>query len=220
MSVMPQRHHDQPRPSINRPRIRDVIGLNPLMRLLVLRLGESRQLRSHRWDRQAGRGVSPRGLRGFLRHLVISPPVHAAGGGYPRSVNTGTYAAWGAAGGLAVELLDFYAAIRHVRNWPWTSSKEPRPLPYAASVLIRLAIGAVLAAAAGSSGQLSSPFGALGIGIGAPLVIEKLARNVPVQQAPDQPATPPPGALPSQPVRPDSSYATPSHSEDSGGERS
>jgi hypothetical protein len=49
------------------------------------------------------------------------------------------------------------------------------------SVVIRVGVGAALAAAAASGKQVAGAFGAFGLGVAAPLVIEKLARAVPVR---------------------------------------
>ncbi|WP_141578552.1 hypothetical protein [Actinomadura sp. WMMA1423] len=89
---------------------------------------------------------------------------------------------WGMAGGGCVEALELYAQIhRSRRRWSWR-----RPIPqgltaFAVSVLIRLAVGAAVAAALAASGQVSGPLAAFGLGVAAPLVIEKLARLVPLQ---------------------------------------
>ncbi|SEU47112.1 hypothetical protein [Nonomuraea wenchangensis] len=83
---------------------------------------------------------------------------------------------WGLAGGLCVEALELHARIRRARKWSWR-----RPIPqgraaYWTSVAIRAGVGAVLAAAAAASGQVTGAFGALGLGVAAPLVVEKFAR--------------------------------------------
>lgn len=98
---------------------------------------------------------------------------------------------WGLFGGFAVEGLEFAAAIRRVGGWPWLQPGEPGPFPLAVSVLIRLAIGAGLATAAGSTGQVSGPFGALAVGVAAPLLIEQLARQVPLTMPPSLATVPP-----------------------------
>lgn len=85
---------------------------------------------------------------------------------------------WGLAGGLCVEALELHASIRSTPNWNW---REPIPQGLAAyliSVGIRVGVGAVLAAAMAGSGQVSSPFAAFALGVGAPLILEKLARTV------------------------------------------
>ena len=90
---------------------------------------------------------------------------------------------WGLFGGFAVEGLEFSAAIRRVGTWPWRLPGEVGLVPLIVSIVIRLAVGAGLAAAAGSAGQVSGPFGALAVGVGAPLLIEQLARQVPLTVA-------------------------------------
>jgi hypothetical protein len=93
------------------------------------------------------------------------------------------FAAWGLFGGFAVEGLEFAAAIRRSGRWPWRNRGEPGPLPLLASVIIRLSVGAGLAAAAGVANQVSGPFGALAVGVAAPLLVEQLARQVPLTSA-------------------------------------
>jgi hypothetical protein len=90
------------------------------------------------------------------------------------------YGLWGLFGGFAVDGLEFVGAIRRVGGWPWRLPGEPGPLPFTVSVLIRLVIGAGLAAAAGSTGQVGGPFGAVAVGVAAPLLIEQFARQVPL----------------------------------------
>lgn len=97
------------------------------------------------------------------------------------------FAAWGLFGGFAVEGLEFAAAIRRSGRWPWRNRGEPGPLPFLASVLIRLSVGAGLAAAAGAANQVSGPFGALAVGVAAPLLVEQLARQVPLTSSSPQP---------------------------------
>ena len=60
-----------------------------------------------------------------------------------------------------------------------------RPIPqgltaYVVSVVIRVGVGASLAAAATGSGQVSGSLAAFGLGVAAPLVLEKLAQTVPL----------------------------------------
>ncbi|MEV4299396.1 hypothetical protein [Microbispora rosea] len=88
------------------------------------------------------------------------------------------YLLWGLFGGFAVEGLEFAAAIRRSGKWPWKRKSQITPL--AASVAIRLAVGSGLAAAAGSAQQISGPFGALAMGVAAPLIIEQLASQITV----------------------------------------
>lgn len=90
------------------------------------------------------------------------------------------YAVWGAFGGFAVEGLEFAAAIRRTGTWPWRLRGEPGPVALTVSVIIRLAVGAVLAVACGTTGQISGPFGALAVGIAAPVLVERIARHASV----------------------------------------
>jgi hypothetical protein len=97
---------------------------------------------------------------------------------YGQFMNQWVAAGWGLAGGLCVEALLLYSRIRSDLLWSWR-----RPIPqglaaYLISVVARVAVGAGLAAAAAGSGQVSGPLAAFGLGVGAPLVVEKLARAV------------------------------------------
>ena len=103
--------------------------------------------------------------------------------GYGRRMTGLEYAAWGLFGGFAVEGLEFAAAIRRTGKWPWRKRGEPGPLPLLTSIVIRLAVGAGLAAAAGEASQVSGPFGALAVGVAAPLLVEQLARQIPLSPA-------------------------------------
>ncbi|MDN3353625.1 hypothetical protein [Actinomadura sp. DC4] len=90
-------------------------------------------------------------------------------------------ALWGLAGGVCMEALDLYRQIRDTPGWNWRKP-IPQGLPaYVISILIRVAIGGILAAA--GSGQLTGPLAALGLGVSAPAVLEKLARNVPLKDS-------------------------------------
>jgi hypothetical protein len=51
--------------------------------------------------------------------------------------------------------------------------------PFLLAVAIRLGVGAGLAAAAGSSGQVAGAFGAVAVGVAAPLIVEKLYQQIP-----------------------------------------
>jgi hypothetical protein len=84
------------------------------------------------------------------------------------------YAMWGLFGGFCVEGLEFVGAVRRTGDWPWRRDGEPSALPLMVSVIIRLAISTGLAAAAGSTHQVSGPFGAVGVGVAAPLLVEQL----------------------------------------------
>ncbi|MGW5259656.1 hypothetical protein ACWEQG_01695 [Microbispora sp. NPDC004025] len=83
---------------------------------------------------------------------------------------------WGLAGGVCVESLELYARIKRVRKWSWRKPIPQGLAAYLTSVAIRAGVGALLAAAAASSGQISGEFAALALGVAAPLVVEKLSR--------------------------------------------
>ncbi|GAB3481368.1 hypothetical protein [Amycolatopsis cihanbeyliensis] len=93
-------------------------------------------------------------------------------------------AVWGLFGGFAVEGLEFAGAIRRTGGWPWRQPNEPGPLPLAVSVIIRLAVGAGLAVAIGATGHISGALGAVAVGVAAPLIIEQVARQVPLAGEP------------------------------------
>lgn len=93
------------------------------------------------------------------------------------------YALWGLFGGFAIEGLEFSAAIRRTGSWPWKQEGEPSCAMLLVSVIIRLGIGAGLAVAAGLTGQISGPLGAVAIGVAAPLFIEQLAGQVTVNSS-------------------------------------
>ena len=72
-----------------------------------------------------------------------------------------------------------------------------RPIPqglaaYLISVVVRVGAGAGVAAAAAGSGQVAGTLAAFGLGVAAPLVVEKLAQVVPLtgrlKDTPEPPA--------------------------------
>lgn len=86
------------------------------------------------------------------------------------------YALWGAFGGLAVEAIQFYGAIHRLNDWPWRTKGEPPPLVLAVSVVIRVGVGLGLACAAGLTGQISGPIGAIAVGVAAPFLVEQMTK--------------------------------------------
>lgn len=95
-------------------------------------------------------------------------------------MNVWVATSWGVLGGLCVEALWLYSRIRSDLLWSWR-----RPIPqgltaYLISLVARVGVGAGVAAAAAGSGQVSGPLAAFGLGVGAPLVVEKLAQTVPL----------------------------------------
>ncbi|MER6515104.1 hypothetical protein ABT158_50470 [Nonomuraea sp. NPDC001636] len=92
------------------------------------------------------------------------------------------FALWGLGGGLAIEALDFIKAVRRVgHGWPWRYPYGPGGGPYLVSVLGRAAASAVVAGAAGASVNGMTPLIAVGLGAAAPLILEKLSQQIPVQ---------------------------------------
>lgn len=93
--------------------------------------------------------------------------------------------AWGLAGGLCVEALELYAHIRRVQKWSWRRPIKQGMAAFLVTLVIRGGLGSVLAAAAAASGQISGAFGALALGVAAPLILEKLAKQIPLTNSPD-----------------------------------
>lgn len=101
-------------------------------------------------------------------------------------MNVWIAAAWGGGGGLIVELLEWYRALRRAGGMPWKKDPdhEPHPPALILAAVIRAGIGAVIAAAMAASGQISGALGGLTAGIAAPLVIDQLGQTG-LQGAPD-----------------------------------
>jgi hypothetical protein len=99
---------------------------------------------------------------------------------YGCTMDVGVATGWGVVGGACVEALWLYSRIRSDLLWSWR-----RPIPqgltaYIISFVARIGVAAGVAAAAAGSGQVSGPLAAFGLGVGAPLVVEKLSRAIPV----------------------------------------
>jgi hypothetical protein len=89
-------------------------------------------------------------------------------------------AGWGLAGGMCVEALWLHSHIRSAARWSWRKPIPQGLTAYVISVVTRVGAGAVVAAAAAGSNQASGTLAAFGIGVAAPLVVQKLARGVPL----------------------------------------
>jgi hypothetical protein len=91
-------------------------------------------------------------------------------------------ALWGVGGGFAVEGLDLYGAVRRHGCWPWRARgpREVGAVGYFVAELVRLVIGSVLASALAESSQITTAFGALAVGVAAPLIVERLTRAIPL----------------------------------------
>jgi hypothetical protein len=96
-------------------------------------------------------------------------------------LSAGAGAAWGLAGGLSVELLWLHTQIRKAKgHWSWRLPIPQGLAAYVISVVARVGVGGLVAAAAAGSGRVSSALVAFGLGVGAPLAVEKLAQAVPL----------------------------------------
>ena len=96
-------------------------------------------------------------------------------------------ALWALTGGLCVEALALHSQIRKNSRWSWRRPISQGLTAYLLSVILRGMVGAGLAAAAAGSHQVSGAFAAFGIGVAAPLIMEKLASQVPLTGTlPDQ----------------------------------
>jgi hypothetical protein len=92
---------------------------------------------------------------------------------------TGDVAAvWGGLGALGVESLEFVAVTRNSGRWPWLDPGGTERLPLAVCIVVRVAVGAIVAGALGAAAQVSGQFGALTAGIGGPMLIQQTARQV------------------------------------------
>jgi hypothetical protein len=94
-------------------------------------------------------------------------------------VNTWSAFAWGACGGLIVEALELYRAVRRAKGLPWKKDPEHEPGPSAVILmgLLRTLIGAVVALAMARANQISGALGGLGAGAAAPLIIDQLGQS-------------------------------------------
>lgn len=111
------------------------------------------------------------------------------------------YALFGLLGGFLVEAVELRRAIQKTKGWPWRDPDEPSFGPWLTAILLRLAASAGLAFGFGAGGQISGALGALTAGIAAPLVIEKLATQLPgAMPQPDPAATPAASDAPPVPV--------------------
>lgn len=104
------------------------------------------------------------------------------GQGYRWRVTWIEAALWGLFGGFAVEGLDLYGAVRRRGCWPWQvrGPREVGAAGYFVAEVFRLVIGSGLAWALAVSQQVTTPIGALAVGIAAPLIVERLTRTIPL----------------------------------------
>jgi hypothetical protein len=94
-------------------------------------------------------------------------------------VNAWLGCSWGAIGGLVVELLELYRAVRRCGGLPWKKDpdNEPHPPALALAAVTRMSIGAAIAGAMTFGHQISGAFGGLTAGVTAPLVIDQIGQR-------------------------------------------
>jgi len=89
-------------------------------------------------------------------------------------------AIWGLAGGMSFEGLELYARIRRVPGWTWRKPIPQGLVAYCLSVMIRAGFSIGVAVAGDASGEVVGGLAMFALGVAAPLVIEKLARGIPI----------------------------------------
>jgi hypothetical protein len=109
-------------------------------------------------------------------------------------------ALWGLLGGALIEIFDLYTEIRRRHALPWQgqgrgrgSNRRPRGQPsafiYTLASTLRLMMSCGVTAVAGASSMISAAWVAVATGISAPLILERLAKQVPLD-------APPPDVIP------------------------
>jgi hypothetical protein len=83
-----------------------------------------------------------------------------------------------------VEGLDLYRAIHRVGGFPVGRPGEVSLGAYLFAFVLRVEVGAGLAAAFGASSQIAGPLGALAVGVAAPKIVEQIVRQGVDQQVP------------------------------------
>ncbi|MEV4319934.1 hypothetical protein [Actinocrispum sp. NPDC049592] len=85
---------------------------------------------------------------------------------------------WGAFGGFGVEASHLLIAYQRANTLPWKIPGEPGLGAIVFSVVLRVLLGAGLAAAAGMSEQVSGPMGAIAVGVCAPVIINQIGARM------------------------------------------
>lgn len=89
-------------------------------------------------------------------------------------------AVFGLTGGLCVEALELCAHVRRSPNWTWRRPIDQGMTAFTIAVLLRVAVGAVLAATLAGGHQVSGPLAALAVGAASSVVVARLAQAVPL----------------------------------------
>jgi len=90
----------------------------------------------------------------------------------------------GLTGGLCVEALELCAHIRRTPRWDWRRPIDQGMTAFAIAVTLRVAVGALVAAALAGGHQVSGPLAALALGAASSVVVARLARAVPLTGEP------------------------------------
>jgi hypothetical protein len=94
---------------------------------------------------------------------------------------------WGLTGGLCVEALELYAHICRAPKWDWRCPIDQGMAAFVVAVMLRVSVGAALAAAFAGSHQVSGPLAAYTLGVAAPVVVERLAKAIPLTSGAPKP---------------------------------
>jgi hypothetical protein len=92
-------------------------------------------------------------------------------------MSAATFAMWGLAGGVLVELLELASLVRTHKTFPWLVPQQMSLGAYLYVALTRPAAGAVVAVALGLTQQVTGPWGLLVVGAGAPLIIQNAMKQ-------------------------------------------
>jgi hypothetical protein len=99
-------------------------------------------------------------------------------------------AVWGLTGGLCVEALALHAHIRRMPKWDWRRPIDQGMVAFVVVVALRVGVGSALAAAFAGSHQVSGPLAAFTLGVAAPVVVERLAKFIPLTYSQDDSDSP------------------------------
>lgn len=88
-------------------------------------------------------------------------------------------ALWGLAGGSCVELWNLHCLTR-LPVFSWRRPIRQGLSAYVTAVLTRLVIGAIVSSAAAAGGEIRGAWVAFGLGVAGPLVVQRLAGDVPL----------------------------------------
>ena len=83
---------------------------------------------------------------------------------------------WGAFGGAAVEVMDFYRASKEANNTRFTGWQI---FVLGFAIILRIAVGGGLAVALASGDQICAATGAIAVGAAAPIILAKLVKGAP-----------------------------------------